>query len=971
MTVAGVERMKPKRVKDSTHHKENMLLCKQAEKGVLLQVEQADWLEDMVHNDAEYNVFANVRQYSEQPESTSNTCLVEKDDSNVTLDSPDMCDNDIQIDQNAKDERPYTLSTVVVPAVPATENYPAVPEHTTVETLQTMSPKNKAHYESENAAIHLILTGIGDEIYSTVDAYKTTQEISNLTVAMMQVNAQFLQQLQPEWSRFVTIIKQQHKLDEVSYYKLFDILKQYQKEVNELRKEIAKPITPPFESASEEDSDPEQAQRDKDMQKNLTLIEKYFKKIYKPTNKNLRTSLNSKNKNVDTTPRYRNDDQFMKFRNQRTMTVAGARENVGSPVVQQTGIQCFNCKEFGHFAKECRKPKRVKDFTYHKEKLLLCKQVEQGVSLQAKRSDWLADTDKEIDEQELEEHYNYMVKIQEVPTADSCTDFEPLEQNDQNAVEYDDERVALANLIANLKLDVDENKKIQNQLKKVNTPLTQELTECKSILAETSRTLRRLLAQKDIDIKEDLKLKAYEISVVKEKHDELVKQILLTKSHYKDLVKEKIKIVQLIIFIVDSGCTKHMTGNLSLLCYFVEKYLGTIRFGNDQFASILGYGNLVQGKITINRVYYAEGFNHNLFSKDVVIGLPKLKYVKDQLCYSCEVSKAKRSSFKKKNVSSSKGRLNLLHMDLCGPMRVASINGKKYILASNYNNSDLVPQIQNVLPSTDTTVPSQQELDLLFGPLYDEFFNAEQVRVNPSKPVQTRQQLATDPEMCMFALTVSTTKPKTIKEAMADSTWIEEEGIDFEESFAPVARLEAIWIFVAYVANKSFPIYQMDIKTTFLNGPLKEEVYVAQPDGFAKTSSESLPDIVQAVCYCARCQARPTKKHLKEVKRIFRYLRGTINMGLWYPKDFGFELTAFSNADHAGGIDTRKSTSGGIWFLGDKLVSWMSKKQDCTRWRKSGQDEGKGGSVHYGGIFYSVKGISGLQQENKDDSSIH
>ncbi|GJS67303.1 retrovirus-related pol polyprotein from transposon TNT 1-94 [Tanacetum coccineum] len=221
-------------------------------------------------------------------------------------------------------------------------------------------------------------------------------------------------------------------------------------------------------------------------------------------------------------------------------------------------------------------------------------------------------------------------------------------------------------------------------------------------------------------------------------------------------------IVQLILFIVDSGCTKHMTGNLKLLCNFVEKFLGTVRFGNDQFAPILGYGDLIQGNVTIKRVYYVEGLNHNLFSvgqfcdadlevafrkstcfvrdlqgndlltgsrgsdlytislqettsstpicfmakasptqawlwhrrlshlnfdyitllskKEVVNGLPKLKYVKDQLCSSCEMSKAKRSSFKTKAVPSSKGRLNLLHMDLCGPMRVASINGKKYIL---------------------------------------------------------------------------------------------------------------------------------------------------------------------------------------------------------------------------------------------------------------------------------------------------
>ncbi|GJX34830.1 hypothetical protein Tco_0246387 [Tanacetum coccineum] len=82
--------------------------------------------------------------------------------------------------------------------------------------------------------------------------------------------------------------------------------------------------------------------------------------------------------------------------------------------------------------------------------------------------------------------------------------------------------------------------------------------------------------------------------------------------------------------------------------------------------------------------------------------------------------------------------------------------------------------------------------------------------------------------------------------------------------------------------------------------------------------TSSRPDIVQAICYCARYRARPTEKHLKEVKRIFRYLRGTINIGLWYLKDSGFELTTFFDADHARCIDTHKSTSGGIRFLGDK-----------------------------------------------------
>ncbi|GKC56110.1 hypothetical protein Tco_1083708, partial [Tanacetum coccineum] len=122
-------------------------------------------------------------------------------------------------------------------------------------------------------------------------------------------------------------------------------------------KEIAKPVTPQSESVSEEDSDPEQAQRDKDMQKNLALL--------------------AKNKTEDTTPRYNNDNQSGQFGNQRTMTVVGTRETVGNPVVQQTGIHCFNCKGFGDYGKECRKPKHVKDYSYHKEKMMVCKQAEQ------------------------------------------------------------------------------------------------------------------------------------------------------------------------------------------------------------------------------------------------------------------------------------------------------------------------------------------------------------------------------------------------------------------------------------------------------------------------------------------------------------------------------------------------------------------------------------------------------------------
>ncbi|GJU05513.1 retrovirus-related pol polyprotein from transposon TNT 1-94 [Tanacetum coccineum] len=161
----------------------------------------------------------------------------------------------------------------------------------------------------------------------------------------------------------------------------------------------------------------------------------------------------------------------------------------------------------------------------------------------------------------------------------------------------------------------------------------------------------------------------------------------------------------------------------------------------------------------------------------------------------------------------------------------------------------------------------------------------------------------------------------------------QEEGIYFEESFAPVTRIEAIRIFIANAASKNMTIYQMDVKTTFLNDELKEEVYVGQPEGFVDpdhpTHVYRLKKALYGLKQAPRAwyQASPTKKHLEALKRVFWYLKGTINWGLWYPKDTVMALTAYADADHAGCQDTRRSTSGSAQFLGDKLVSWSSKKQ--------------------------------------------
>ncbi|GJY85786.1 uncharacterized mitochondrial protein-like protein [Tanacetum coccineum] len=197
----------------------------------------------------------------------------------------------------------------------------------------------------------------------------------------------------------------------------------------------------------------------------------------------------------------------------------------------------------------------------------------------------------------------------------------------------------------------------------------------------------------------------------------------------------------------------------------------------------------------------------------------------------------------------------------------------------------------------------------------------------------------------------------------------QEEGIDYDEVFAPVARIEAIRIFLAYASYMGFMVYQMDVKSAFLYGQIEEEVYVCQPPGFedpdhpnkvykfnysdvksASTPTDlekplvqdgdaadvdehlyrsmigslmyltaSRPDIMFAVCACARFQVSPKTSHLLAVKRIFRYLKGKPSLGLWYSKDSPLELVAYTDSDYAGATQDRKSTTRGCQFLGNRL----------------------------------------------------
>nr|GEU66044.1 ribonuclease H-like domain-containing protein [Tanacetum cinerariifolium] len=472
---------------------------------------------------------------------------------------------------------PYKPTTILVQAVEATDDSPAVPEHTTVETPINMSPENKAHFLAEKEAIHMILTRIRDDIYSTVDACQTTQEMWEAIERLQQGESLNIQDVKTnlfwEFDKFTSHDGELMESYYTRFYKLMNEMIMNNLTVTTMQtttrhkgKEISKPITPPSETASKVDNDPKQAQRDKDMQKNLAIIAKYFKKIYKPTNNNIRTSSNSKNKNVDTIPRFKNDNQSGQFKNQRTVNVAVARENIGSKVVQQSGIQCFNCREFGHFAKECRKPKRVKDSAYHKEKILLYKQAEQGVPLQAEQYDWLADTHEEVDEQELEAHYSYMAKIQEVPTADLGIDSESVEQVQNEAgynvfanhLQHSEQSESVSNTCL---VETDDSNvipdspnmcedDIQNEQNDVESEMSTKQTEFEKYKAFNDRTVdydkleRKLnealgqLAHKDIVIREGLvkqKTKVITDLKLREEHD--IKKMLSMEKQLKFLNK--------------------------------------------------------------------------------------------------------------------------------------------------------------------------------------------------------------------------------------------------------------------------------------------------------------------------------------------------------------------------------------------------------------------------------------------------
>ncbi|GJX50696.1 hypothetical protein Tco_0277541 [Tanacetum coccineum] len=457
-----------------------------------------------------------------------------------------------------------------------------------MENYKNVSQDIRDQMNAEAEAVQIILTGIDNDIYSTVDAcpnacemwkaierlkqgesinvqdletnlywefgkftsrdgeslesyysrfYKMMNELvrNQCNVTNHQVNVQFLLQLQPEWQRFVTLVKQSQELKTVSYHKLYDILKQHQNEVNEIRTErLARTANP------------------------LALVAQQ-QPVYHPPNHPTQNTQYSSTRSQQST---RNRGKAIVTSSAPTYDPEPATVTEDDEMSKEKEIDklmaliSLSFKKFGSHCKVLQETLQ----TYQQQP------PPQGYFLKHQEQEcgyYTKIHGKEFKGSVMQTHAltraNGNSNTCAVETGDSNVIPDSPDmcdndiQNDQHDVECDDERVALANLIANLKLDVDDNKKIQKQLKKANATLTQELTECKSILAETSRTLGEsnsirdsclvALQNKQTEFERLLKVKAYEISVVQAKHDELVKQSLLTRSHYEGLVKEKTKVI--------------------------------------------------------------------------------------------------------------------------------------------------------------------------------------------------------------------------------------------------------------------------------------------------------------------------------------------------------------------------------------------------------------------------------------------
>nr|GEU56311.1 putative ribonuclease H-like domain-containing protein [Tanacetum cinerariifolium] len=917
--------------------------------------------------------------------------------------------------------------------VPISKGSPVTRTKMYMETYKTVSQDIRDQLNAEAKAVQIILTGIDNDIYSTVDAFPNA------------------------FKRLVTLVKQSKELKTVSYHKLYDILKQNQNEVNEIRAErIARTANPLARVAQQQPIYRPQNHPTHYTQNSLTRSQ------HAATRNRGKAIVNSP------TPIYdqeismvAKDDEMSKdkeidklmdlislsstgYENQSIGNVVGARETVGSTVELEA-----------HY--------------------MYMAQL-QEVSPDAVDSGPIFNSEP-VQKVSTDDHYNvFAIESEHPEQSESVHDTYPIEQDEHNLI------IDSLDMKANNKLS-ETNKLLYNDFKKSQAELTRRNDVEPQLKSNPmgDRVMRNNSQGKKHDVEDhrrnvkfsknktsvtacndSLNAKTLNVNfvyatcgecVLNEKHDitrepkrtvkqsaaKHLKKTVASESNQKPRnITRKLyeHLVEIVLFIIDSGCSKHMTRNLKLLINFLEKYTWTyfLRSKDETPKVLINFLRLVQrglhaqirivrtdkGTKFLNKTLHAYFASKGILYQMSVAQTPEQNDVVERwnrtfveaartmlsaakvplffwaeaiatTCFTqnCSLVIPRHEKTPYHIINERKPSVKFFHIfgSLCYIVKdgenLDKMKEKMMGMTSDHVSSDPGPECQRMVLEDDSlspdtkcqenvtqayrTITTSNELDLLFSPMFaellngssqvvsksfavtttdahnqrqqqsitpltnpkttdpichvptqaptvtspeninqaemiaenaqvadDEFINIfyhllEQVIRNPSQSVRTRRQLESDGEMCMFALTVSQTEPKNIKEAMADSAWIEsiqeelhqldrsnvwelvdrslcknvinmkwiwknkhdeenivtgnkshlvakgcaqKEGVNFEESFAPVARLEAVRLFIAYAAHKSFIVYQMDVKTAFLYGPLKKEVYVNQPEGF-------------------------------------------------------------------------------------------------------------------------------------------
>nr|GEV81265.1 copia protein [Tanacetum cinerariifolium] len=716
------------------------------------------------------------------------------------------------------------------------------------KSMWTIEEKNNR--KIDHLARSLLIKGLPNDIYSLIDGNNSAKELWDALERHM-LGSEYGEQdrkaavsyeyetFKAKWKQYGTMMRQNKNLMDINIDALYNILKQNQGDMNDAMRYKKKAVvvtSDPLALVAEKtkvskrkekvvvqsESEGSDNEDISDLKKITALLAKDFnrKKYYaKPTNNNLRTSSASSLANKK--------PEYVKLEEKKEDKKSDEKK------WDMSKVKCYNCKKEGHFAKDCKKVK-VKDYNYYKIKMLLAKKDSDKQVLLAKNQAWMESVVIQIKRSmqiwsswlKWKRFFRIHSKVHHLqkkpllrylitPNSKSESEYETLECYD-NSTNYDHDQS-----------EVDHN---------------------------------------DYEEKDHLV-------------DKLIKKF-----------NQKItNIVHIYLCIIDSGCSKHMTGNRALLTNFVEKFLETVRFGNNYFAVIAGYGDVVIGSMTIKKVYYVEGLGHNLFSVGQFYDKGREVAFRKSTCFlrnedGVDLLTGDRSSNLYTiplNEIASNSLACLLakasSSDLCGPMRVESINEKRYVLVvvddySRYTwifflhskdkdfeviisfikKTQVNLQVQRVRTDNGTEFKNKTLAKFFDEARISQQFSAART---PQKMVSWKggiKPLVPRPDDKTIIKTKWIFKNKKDESSLVIRNkarlvavgYCQQEDIDYDEAFSLVARIEAIHLFLAYAAHKDFTVFQMDVKMTFLNEILKEEVYVGQPPGFV---SKKYPDHVYAL----------------------------------------------------------------------------------------------------------------------------